>query len=184
MILFFWIDLDIYPNSSASATDLLNIGQTVFYAPSIQKRSLINDSPYECSKMFWSNLHLKESYYALNTGLFTMSRENVESFFNWLNKDHSMNTIAWWNDYLNKKTAIKNQVDVFLATDGQKHKNETAKLDWIGTDEMLIEDWLHQINPIFNDHSGHKLISDPNEEYIAKYIHYFGDNKLRYPKYN
>ena len=180
--IFFWIDLDIYPNDTASVTDFLNIGQTVLFAPLCNKGLLIDYDSYSCSKMFWSNLQLKETYYAFNSGIFTMSRANVENFFNWLNKDHSMNTIIWWNDYRDKKIAIKNQVDIFLINEGRKHKDCKATLDWIGTDEMLFEDWLHEIKLEFNDYSSYGLISAPDDPKHAKFVHYYGSNKLKYPK--
>ena len=170
--IFYWMDLDIYPEDHSSIRDVLDIGSTVFLAPVHKKRCLLNYEPYECSKIFWSGLQHKEEYYMLNSGLFTMSRSTVAHFWDWLNKDYSIDTIQWWEAYRDKKVEIKRQVDDFLS-----HNGKVSRLDMIGTDEMLMDDWIHS--------TGIKFDTYPLDFFLGqnkRYTHYYGALKPDYPK--
>lgn len=176
--IFYWIDLDVRPRYDASPLDLLNIGKTTFLAPKRDKHNLVGFDGYQCAKIFWSGLHHKPWYYALNTGIFTMSREHVNDFWRWLNKDHLINSRLWWDEYQNKKLKIKDEVDRFLCDrDGQGE----VILDYVGTEEMLIEDWLHQTNIKFDQYPL-SFLTSPDYERDGKYVHYYGHHKQNYPK--
>jgi len=175
--IFFWIDLDIAPTCNASPNDLLNIGSTVLFAPLRYKHNLDDYDGYQCAKMFWSGLQNKTSYNALNTCLFVMSRQNIINFLNWMNSIYSMDTIEWWNYYKQKKINIKNEVDNFL----KNRDNTNVDINMVGTEEMLIEDWLHQNNIQFNQYPL-AFLTSPDFERPGKYVHYYGSHKQNYPK--
>lgn len=174
---FNWMDLDVYPEDNATLADMTQAGENVLWAamckPSFCGYPGLNRAHLNMyCKLIWGGSFAKPEYIALNSGMYSLSRSAVADFWSWLNRDFSIDTPAWWDDYNTKQIGCME----FSANDG--HEVDVFSY---GSEESLLEEWLNQSAIKFSPFvDGVHGLCDSGIRY--KFTHYYGSSKSRYPK--
>lgn len=177
---FLWIDPDIYPKDEALRFDWNALPLTTFMTRDLPPSwagypgPMDGNNQHALCKLIWTGRQEKSSSIVFDAGLMSMSRETAQSFWDWLNRDHSIHSEEWWAAHAEKQAACtKVLLDIGVS-------NAVA---WMfGTDEMYFEDWVNSTDVQFS-----RLPEGVHEHYCkgqecdAILVHYNGQNKAAYP---
>ncbi len=173
---FIWMDLDSYPEDEATIDDIAQFGSNVLSAPLTEPSfcgypglNYAHLNTY--CKMIWGGHYRRPAYLSLSTGMFALSREAIENFWSWLNKDFHIDSAAWWAAYHLKQADCSELV---------RELGYAVEPFHFGTEEALMEDWLNSEPLEFHEFgfSVHGLCDSGNRH---KFTHYYGGHKERYP---
>jgi hypothetical protein len=170
---FIWMDLDVYPTEAAMSYTLPLCN--LLYAPLI--RWGFSDTPghehMKC-KREWCN-HSSD-YYALNTGMFVLTRSTAADLWGYINDlftGYHIDSDAWWEALYDKQMT---------------HSQETP---WLyGSEEAIMEHWLNEelrLNKGLPEHLHFKFTQFPlaihsvHPEDSPLFMHYYGPRKAEYP---
>lgn len=174
---FVWIDLDVYPTAQATKDCIYELGPDAFFAPFVSPTYCGYPGPVGADyhmycKLLWGRNENKERYRACSSGMFMMSRELAEKFWNWLEKDHPVDSKQWWDAYYADQLEFTAKMTRMGNSDCQPYH--------FGSEEMVLERWLNEceiaINEIGCDFT-HLVDGVP-----SKFVHYYGGTKDQYPE--
>ena len=176
---FIWMDLDVYPEKHARLEDMTDLGTNVLAAPLTPPSmcgwpGLDRNHLHMYTKLTWAGrrgwLNCYE-YLALSSGMFSLNLPTLVGFWEWLNRDHSIDSPEWWEAYRQR------QVRCAAEAAGA---GECLEPFLFGSEEAILEDWLNE-EPIEFAQFGfqiHGLCDAPGRR---SFTHYYGNNKEKYP---
>ncbi len=161
---FIWFDMDIYPTQKAYEHKIPEGHDLLYYYHRNRKRDITNQFIEE--KYAWAQYNPQPTeYLELSSSFMILTKPTAQSIWNFINKDHNINTKPWWDAYLQKQTELSPQ-------------NPTQQ----GNDEAIFEEWLNKHTPNPKPiRPPHDYQCPPTEEHSPTFIHYHMKQKDLYP---
>ncbi|XZE35397.1 hypothetical protein SH501x_000888 [Pirellulaceae bacterium SH501] len=175
---FIWLDPDIYPTPAANDFDLWSVPRNAFWG---ERRHTdwcgFPAKPdattwFGYRKRLWAGSTRDQEYFYLGSGMFSLSRQDAERFWAWVNADFDINTKLWWDWYRDKQ--------MLCAARARSYGYENAQPWMFGTEEAFLEQWIEE--------DGCDLEQIPCNVHDVYYrdsnpllVHYEGSGKKIYP---
>lgn len=157
---FVWVDLDIYPTDAAIGRPLPT--NNLFYAPLISIDWAREHNAWHMNnKLAWWNPGVSE-YYAWSTGMFIMDRETAFHLWDWINREHHINTRQWWDNYYMRQKILSQETPWHYGSD------EAIKEEWLNSHDIQFEQMTDKFHSVHQDQN-------------PIFMHYYGQTKQQYP---
>lgn len=162
---FIWIDMDVYPTQKAYGYKIDETTDAILH----QKKNKIKDQTdwFKKAKYNWAQYEdLRDDYWEINTGFMIFTKPTAQSAWDFINKDHNINTKPWWDAYLQK------QIETI---------REDEEPWYHGNDEAIFEEWFNRNPPNPHPKNINQTLQSLTMKPDAIFHHYYMKNKDNYP---
>lgn len=170
---YIWFDTDIYPTQKAYGWKPSSLPENGFWGWWRHNPEWTSDPNHRHTwgKIAWCK-QINDPHFSVGSGIFCLTRRDLQDFWDWLNKDHSINTKQWWQEHYNRLV----ETDAYVKSLGGVNSHV-----WMyGLDEHYIEEWVNSSGVVWEEisHDIHAIYYH-NPEAILH--HYDGQTKEYYP---